>query len=131
MKNKNLKVILVLALFACNATILYNCTNAITDKKKNERIEYGTYEMIDGDFYVRFTIYKEKKSILCLSEYKNGQETIDTLYMSKHSMHNKSGLKFEYINGYNKEYYFIPDKSDLCYLVNSSNKIFYVSNRIK
>lgn len=131
MKNKKLKVILVLALFACNAILLYNCINAITDKKKNERIEYGTYEMIDGDFYVRFTIYKEKKSILCLSEYKNGQNAIDTLCMSKSSIHNKPGLKFEYINGYNKEYYFIPDNSDLCYLVNSSNKIFYISNRLK
>ena len=87
--------------------------------------------MIDGDFYVKFSIYKEDENILCLSEYGSGQKTIDTLYMSKFVMHNKPGLKFEYSNGYNKEYYFIPDNTDLCYLVNSANKVFYISNKIE
>lgn len=131
MKNKKTKAALAIVLFFVNGTLLYNCINSQVDKHLYAKKEYGTYEMIDGDFYVKFSIYKEDENILCLSEYGSGQKTIDTLYMSKFVMHNKPGLKFEYSNGYNKEYYFIPDNTDLCYLVNSANKVFYISNKIE
>lgn len=71
MKNKNLKVILVLALFACNATVLYNCI--FTRDKKETLISNSSvhYKKINNDFLDSIRAYSQfKDSIKFYPLYK-------------------------------------------------------------